>query len=309
MDTNISPPKNIIVLMAKSLINFVDPYYEYLLSFFQRDNYTIHILSSNSEIEQLTFTQNDIVLAIFLHRLSTKHIQGAYKVVCWLTDLHNQHQFQMENVAYSDAIFSSEMPYKIIDVKEGFRHLINATIVGFGWSVKIPPTLTFNDAPIPKILLSGAIGSFYPLREYLLNIHKRQPDKIAWFPHQGYDIGCSKKKHIDEFYFVLNRYLCCFCDAGNFRHVFKKNIEIIASGALLLADLSIKDILSSIGFKGGINCMFTNRDTMLSKIDYILNPDNRTIIDDMRRKGMELSKQFEMDIHTYPRVLEELHKL
>jgi hypothetical protein len=68
-------------------------------------------------------------------------------------------------------------------------------------------------------------------------------------------------------------------------YVTAKFFEIPASGALLLADDRVKSALLTLGFRDRVHCLFCNEHNVAPKIDFILNPKNRTVVDAIRKQG------------------------
>ena len=71
-------------------------------------------------------------------------------------------------------------------------------------------------------------------------------------------------------------------------YVVAKFFEIPASGALLLADDRVKTALVTLGFRDRVHCIFCNEHNVREKIDFIMNPKNRVIVDAIRKHGQTL---------------------
>lgn len=143
--------------------------------------------------------------------------------------------------------------------------------------------IDFNNTPIEKIFVSGAVSHLYPLRQY---IFKKQ-EYIDTLDHPSY----KHYKHtiINEVYYKkLSEYLCCFTDASIYNYILLKVFEICSAGSLLLCDESIQDELYCLGFENNINYMTCNKENIESKVKWILDKNNRKTVDEIRLKGMNL---------------------
>jgi hypothetical protein len=143
--------------------------------------------------------------------------------------------------------------------------------------------IQFNNSPINKIFISGAVGGVYPFRSYVANL---KDERTVRLDHPGY----HNKAGIQgiDYFNMLNRYICCFTDASIYRYILLKNFEVCGVGSLLLTDSLIQPEMEQLGFKDNINCMFCNKETFLTKVEYILDPVNRPEVDRIRSSGMTL---------------------
>ena len=143
--------------------------------------------------------------------------------------------------------------------------------------------LEFNNTPKEKIFVSGAVSQVYPLRKYILT----KQEYIETLRHPSYNH--YKHNIINERYYKkLSEYLCCFTDASTYKYILLKVFEICSVGSLLLCDESIQDELYCIGFENNVNYISCNKENLESKMKWILNKQNRKIVDEIRLKGMNL---------------------
>lgn len=146
--------------------------------------------------------------------------------------------------------------------------------------------LDINKEPTNRILVSGVVSGTYPDREYVIKLKHPKID-VLW-----------KRRHDDrktvfgiDFYKKLNEYICCYVDTAR-EYTLGKVFEIPASGSLLLCmNPEIKDIFEILGFQDGENYISCTRENILQKIDFILDPKNRTEIDRIRENGQKLIKE------------------
>lgn len=150
-----------------------------------------------------------------------------------------------------------------------------------------PPV--FNDAPVPKMLLSGSVASDRPFREYVFGL---EDDRLVKLGHPGYDGRYDehspevvKRRWYDE----IRKYLCAFCDAHSLRYIHLRVFEIASVGSLLLADRLVEREMNALGFVEGETCLFSDRDDFLERVAWILDPTNRAMVDRIRRAGMSLA--------------------
>ena len=166
--------------------------------------------------------------------------------------------------------------YQSIKSKESY-HIPYSAVESFYKDIE------FNNTPKEKIFVSGAVGNVYPFRKYIL----RYQEYIEILEHPTYKN--HKHKIIDEVYYKkLSEYLCCFTDASMYKYVLFKVFEICSIGSLLLCDELIQDELYSIGFENNVNYISCNKENLKSKMKWILDKQNRKIVDEIRLKGMNL---------------------
>lgn len=141
--------------------------------------------------------------------------------------------------------------------------------------------ISFNYNPKNQIILSGAINESYPSRVEYKKYAEENPDKV--FVAQRNDETKERK-----YYHILNEYICGFAGvARGTGFILAKFVEIPATGALLLAYVDDMEELNSLGFFDGINCLVVKNNNFDSITRYILDPQNREKIDEMRLKGRE----------------------
>lgn len=141
--------------------------------------------------------------------------------------------------------------------------------------------MSFNKEPKKKVLLAGCIGLMYPLRKRIITYVKNNPDykNIEVYKHPGYN-GIDQR-----FPRVLNSYLCCITDCLTLNYIVSKYFEIPASGSLLLAKIPEGESIESLGFIDMVNFISVNENNFLERIEFVLNVDNRELIDKIRYNG------------------------
>ena len=147
-------------------------------------------------------------------------------------------------------------------------------------------SISFNDKPKQKILVSGNMGGTYPLRRFVAALNRESIEVLA---HPGYHGFDREKSAVRIRWFQrLNEYLCCFTDALTYRYIVLKNFEIPSVGALLLTDKAVEKEMNQLGFIDYETCIFCDQDSFLEKASWILDEKNRDQVDRMRRGGMKL---------------------
>lgn len=150
-------------------------------------------------------------------------------------------------------------------------------------------SIEFNNNPIEKIFVSGALSSVYPFRHFIKNtpIFKEYIETLNHPTYKKYT------HHIinDKYYKKLNNYLCCFTDASMYKYILLKVFEICSVGSLLLVDDKIRSNLENLGFYNNINCIMCNKDNLLDKIKWIIDYKNRQKVNTIRMNGMKLVRE------------------
>ncbi|MBV9937109.1 MAG: glycosyltransferase family 1 protein [Acidobacteriaceae bacterium] len=151
--------------------------------------------------------------------------------------------------------------------------------------------LPFNAQPENAILLSGFIGSLYPLRLRMKELQQENRYAIVQHQHPGYSTVYDYEKDMRigvGYARTINRFKAGFTDALTFRYVVAKHFEIPATGALLIADGSVDGPLRQLGFIENIHYIPVCAEDLEEKIGYILDTANNAEIDAIRRRGQEL---------------------
>ena len=146
--------------------------------------------------------------------------------------------------------------------------------------------IKFNNNPIKKCFVSGAGGRAYPLRNFI-KTNKIFKNFIETLDHPSY----KKNTHNivnENYYKMLNKYICCFTDASDYKYILLKVFEICSVGSLLLVEDTNSDELNKLGFYDNVNCIMCNKYNLEDKIKWIFNIQNIENIDYMRNNGMEL---------------------
>jgi len=173
--------------------------------------------------------------------------------------------------------------------------------------------ISFNERPLSKVLISGHRNEeIYPDREYLIKLSKdpKYKCKLEYYPpdYSGYMIkeSESEKTFGSKYYQLLNHYICSVVDESVRDYILAKVFEILASGSLLLAlNKNTKPIYRDLGLYDGVHYISVSREDIHDKIDLILDPANRFLIDRIRLNGYNLLYRE----HYYTNRAEFMHKI
>ena len=147
----------------------------------------------------------------------------------------------------------------------------------------------FNENPMNKILLSGGIDkNIYPFRNHVSKLKKSYPIEILG--HLGYT-NANHKYYGHNYIKYINKYVAAVtcCSNSNTPYIVNKFFEIPGAGALLLAyDQFIKEPLKELGFIDGENYLSVDYQNFEKKLNFVINPSNRTEIDRIRKNGYVL---------------------
>jgi hypothetical protein len=168
--------------------------------------------------------------------------------------------------------------------------------------------IDFNENPINKILISGRVSNTYEDRLFMYKLAETN-NKLEILKCDFSYTEKNKNNLLCEenFYKYLNKYLCCFVDTAR-DYMLAKIFEICSSGSLLLTmNENIKDIFSDLGFIDNHNYISCNKENIIQKIDFITNPNNIHIINNIRKNGYELVKSNHNFINRYNMLLDILN--
>lgn len=198
------------------------------------------------------------------------------------------HKFPEKKVNYYEQFDMVFTPYYNSIIKK-YPDIENKVVWcphGFSPYFDVP----FNQNPKNKILLSGGIGLFYPLRKIMKNIKDRYKDQIQYLKHPGYKQfnyeDTNNRFSVGSNYAnTLNSFICCFTSCTIIDYIVSKYFEIPACGSLLFAQIPNNDELDKLGFIDGVNFISCSKENMEERIKYITDPKNKDEIDKIRHQG------------------------
>ena len=173
--------------------------------------------------------------------------------------------------------------------------------------------ISFNERPTNTILISGHRNQeIYPDREYLIGLSEdpKYKSKLKYYSpdYSGYRIKESEsgKTFGSKYYQLLNGYICSVVDESIRNYILAKVFEILAAGSLLLViNGNTKPIYRDLGLYDGVHYLSASREDIRDKIDLIVDPANRFLIDRIRLNGFNLLYRK----HYYTNRAEFMHKI
>ena len=166
--------------------------------------------------------------------------------------------------------------------------------------------IEFNKNSINKILVSGRGRKNtyrYPMRVFMYALSLKD-DRIEYFkPDHSYREDIDKCEQItcgENFIKKLNQYRVCFSDDStpHSPYIVCKFVEILSSGALLLASLNYtQSYFAKMGFIDGEHYISISKEDYNEKIEYIFDEKNREEIDKIRLSGYNLCNTYHTSEH------------
>lgn len=269
-----------------------------------KGNIKNYILEKFNSLPQYYLTFYGIGSIIDIH----KELTSFCKIVCILIDIHHSSKLIKPKLNVINNI-------DIILCTSGFEYNrwnmpINKKTFFFPHSAAW--IIDFNHNPINKILISGRVSNIYQDRLFMYELSKTNKNLEILKCNFKYSIDTNNPNNLNllfgkNFYNQLNKYICCFVDTAR-DYMLAKIFEICATGSLLLTmNENIKDIFSDLGFIDNHNYISCNRENIIQKIDFITNPNNIHIINNIRKNGYELVKSNHTFINRYNMLLDILN--
>lgn len=170
--------------------------------------------------------------------------------------------------------------------------------------------IELNKNPINKITLTGSIKEKIYYGRFLISRIKKKTNSqnIVILNHPRYfnNKKIKQKQNTvvhDNYYKFLNEYICSATSSGVIKDnhiIINKVFEICATGSLLLINLSCENKLKNYGFKNNKNMLVyddSNYDNTKEIIKFILNPNNKKLIDQIRYEGQQLVINNHLTLH------------
>jgi hypothetical protein len=151
--------------------------------------------------------------------------------------------------------------------------------------------LPFNSRARNELLLSGAMCNAYPLRQRVNALRESGFEGIVHLPHPGYH--CQYEYEADvrigrAFAKRMWEHRAAFTDCTVFQYAVAKHFEIPATGALLVADVSIEKPLGKLGFVPGVHYFPVSGGDLGDRVRYLLCEEHHAELDQIRRNGQAL---------------------
>lgn len=303
MNTKIKYRNEILIYKKQSVINVKKYviYTDWLESYLQQERFifikNLEILGwqiiklSELDIENIKKTKS-IVLCFTYDDFDVSLIKcDNVKIIYKIDDLYPFKNIRNKSIENSNMIISpTKFLFDTDEFKKFYKNIntTNSFYIPYSSVDEFFSELEFNDKPKNKVLISGAVNNVYPLREFICsNIFNEYTERLVHPSYNKYTHNFIQ----GEYYKKLNEYLCCFTDASLYKYVLAKVFEICSVGSLLLVEDTIKNELNDLGFFDNINCIFCNKNNLENKLKWILNDENRYLVDNIRKSGMELVRQ------------------
>ena len=244
---------------------------------------------SQMNIDKLKTMKSTVLCVTYddfdISQLKCENIKLIYKI----DDLFPYKKIRETCIETADIIIS---PYQYLFTTDKIVEIYPSIV--FTHSYHIPYSaveefyipIEFNKEPIEKIFVSGSQSDVYPLRCHVRTLSKY----IVSLEHPSY-INYKHTIVNEKFYEELSKYLCCFTDALCYKYVLLKVFEICSVGSLLLVDSLIKIQLEKLGFIDTVNCIMCTKENMEVKMEWVLDKNNRHMVDEMRLDGMTLVRE------------------
>lgn len=161
------------------------------------------------------------------------------------------------------------------------------------WSVNKTSVIDFNNNPIKKILLSGALSNkAYPEREILKEL---KSPHIEVYEYNNNDTGTVN----NNYNLILNKYIACFYSSVhvkaknpprvNTHIILLKLFEILGSGSLLIIPNTEVEYISKLGLTNSIHYYSCDMNKFNETVEYIMNDDNLCKINEIRSLGQSFA--------------------
>jgi len=167
--------------------------------------------------------------------------------------------------------------------------------------------IPYNDSPIRKLLITGAMGTFYPLRVLVrssldTNLHFSPPHPgfHGNYKNSGKDIYVK-----DDYAKLINNYSCSLGTSSIYNMAVTKYFEIMASGSLLIADETEDSELA--GLIANKYFVPITRDNAIDVIqDCLNNPDK---YEHIQKQGMEYTRNNHSVINRFEQLKDIIYNL
>jgi len=171
--------------------------------------------------------------------------------------------------------------------------------------------LPLNKKPKRRVLLAGALGEPYPLRQWVQDNMNKLPI-VDVLPHVGYEGEYGPEQSI-HFASTMRTYIAAFTCTSLYHYIVAKVFEIPAVGGLLLLNNDAEELMASLGFHNGEHYIAYDPLDPAKAINYV-GTANMSEIDQIRNNGMvavrtnhtiahrvyALQKYLALGIQTYP---------
>lgn len=271
--------------------------FDYLIDKYDYQYYSIHEFYKDNINELLIEEFGELPKNIIV-------LKGGTSIIDFKTDLSIKISMIIDDIHHGGnmrKLRDKSLKYKINYVFATYAYFFHFYYKKYKYNLYwMPHSVRFSNIdlvkkPMEKILVSGRLNDLiYPNRKLILGL--KHPRVKYFKPDVGYRY--KEKKDVENKTFgrkyikFLSRHLCCFtCDANEKRpYIVAKHFEILSSGSLLLScNPFTKNVFKDLGFEDMIHYISCTPDNILQKIEMILNPENRNMINKIRQTGQSLA--------------------
>jgi hypothetical protein len=217
----------------------------------------------------------------------------------FVDDLHTRGRLEERRKAalLCDTVFASygdQFAEFFPDVARGRR------VIWLPHSASPDFALPINVRAANSLLLSGAIGPPYPLREQARKLMEEGFQGIVQHVHPGYHCDYDHDRHpgVGPGYArKIWAFRAALTDGSVRRYAVAKHFEIPATGALLVAEASIDPALGQLGFVPGVHYLSVRADQLEDQVASLRAVENHAALDQIRRAGQALVQERHCTTH------------
>ena len=234
------------------------------------------------------------------NHLYNRHLLHGTQIICWFDDVVRKTKM-LEPPFFSQGLLLS-MSQLLLPT---YEYVVNirmpdAAHVPRVWmphSTTSQFLLPFNTDPVYTILLAGTIDpDVYPMRSFIFDKMNHGDERFEHYQSPGYFPGKSSQ-HANSFASAINDHVACIIDASTNQFVVAKVFEVMATGSLLLVTDDILYPLIELGLHHGKHFISYNITTLDSIVDWVLLPENKLLVEDIRRRGQDLVRNNHLTTH------------
>ena len=238
----------------------------------------------------------DDSIVLFCEVIPPEYVKGNRTFIVKTNDVHYFNEKRKSDIMYSYTTADYVIgPY--MDTLQTLYGIKAENVKKFHHSVaprfQAP---AINMSPEPKIFMFGAISKHYPFRQRFKELMNGKTTFVL-MNHPGYKTPVQTLQSHTE----LPKYLCSYTTSlfpvferpaeDHAHYLIGKFFEIMSSGTLLLTtDTHIRGQLEELGVFRDVHYIHVDLDdeeVVYDKMNYILNPANRSWVDGIRRAAWE----------------------
>lgn len=299
---------NTFVLLEKNY-SIYNPKIHDLLNIYFNDYYSIKYVSKNEAFTFIESNNNKNIKIIFyfqnmpnfgndvLNFINKKNINSKIFIFTFDFWIRSPNEFSK----FILNIFKAKN-HKVFTFAENIKQLNHYHKVNYNlyknniickniWCSYNLSFIKFNDNPIMKLFISGAITHNYPERKEIIKYNN-----IIKYNYNNNDVNNNNNNYNNE----LNKYIACFSSSvyvksltsnklENTHAILQKNFEILSSGSLLVVPKIEEPYLNKYKLYDNKNCYCIDfNKNIQQQINHIINNKNK--FDAIRLNGQKYAK-------------------